>query len=233
MIATVVNTITVLIGSIIGLLIKKGIPDRLVDALMKGIGLCTLFIGISGALSGENTIILVISMAIGILIGEGFDLDDRLNRFVQKIEDKFHKLEGNVSVTEGFITACLMFCVGAMTIVGSLQAGLTGDCEMIYTKAVLDLISSMILAASLGIGVIFAAGFVLVFQGAITLFAGVLSPVLSTTVINEMTCVGSVLIIALGLNLLGITKLKVLNYIPAIFIPIILVPAASYLATWF
>lgn len=117
------------------------------------------------------------------------------------------------------MTASLLFCVGAMTIVGSLQAGLTGDCEMLYTKATLDLISSCVLSASLGIGVLLADIFVLVFQGGLVLLAGFIAPFLTDYAIGEMTCAGSVLIIALGLNLIGVTKIKVANYLPVILIP--------------
>ena len=127
-----------------------------------------------------------------------------------------------MTIAEGFVTASLLFCVGAMTIVGSLQAGLTGNNEMLFTKATLDGISSIIFSASLGIGVMLSAAFVFVFQGAIVLLAQAVEPFLSDAVIAEMTCVGSLLIVAIGLNILGITKLKVMNYMPAVFIPIVL-----------
>ena len=134
----------------------------------------------------------------------------------------FSQKSGGVSLAEGFVTASLLFCVGAMTIVGALQSGLTGDHQMLFTKSMLDFVSSMIFASSLGAGVLFASAFVLVFQGGITLLAGFVSPFLGEAVIAEMTCAGSVLIIGLGLNLLGLTRLKVMNYIPAIFLPVLL-----------
>ena len=126
------------------------------------------------------------------------------------------------TIAEGFVTASLLFCVGAMTIVGSLQAGLTGDNTMLYTKATLDFISSLIFAASLGIGVLLAAAFVLVFQGAIVLAAQAAAPLLTDYVVAEMTCVGSILIVGLALNILGVTNLKIMNFLPAIFLPILL-----------
>ena len=224
MIAVIVNTLTVLIGSTIGLLLKKGIPERITDTLMKGLGLCTIYIGWSGTLEGENTLVLILSMAIGIVIGEGLDLDDKLNRFATGIENRFKKGEDKISLAEGFVTASLLFCVGAMTIVGSLQAGLSGDYEMLYTKSVLDLISSMVFASSLGIGVMLAGVFVFIFQGAIVLLAQFVAPFLTDAVIAEMICSGSLVIFALGLNIVGITKLKVLNFLPAIFLPIVLCP---------
>ena len=213
---------TVLIGSLVGLFLKRGIPEKVTEALMIGIGLCTVFIGISGALEGENTLVLILSMAIGTVIGTLLDIDKQLNRLAAYVEARFKQKEGQVTVAEGFVTASLLFCVGAMTIVGSLQAGLTGDCEMLFTKATLDLVSSCVLAASLGIGVLLADIFVLVFQGGIVLLAGLVAPFLTDYAIGEMTCAGSVLIIALGLNLIGVTKIKVANYLPVIFIPPIL-----------
>ncbi|MFR0985427.1 MAG: DUF554 domain-containing protein [Frisingicoccus sp.] len=190
--------------------------------VMTGIGLCTVFIGISGALQGENTLVLILSMAIGTVIGTLLDIDKQLNRLAAYVEARFKQKDGQVTVAEGFVTASLLFCVGAMTIVGSLQAGLTGDCETLYTKATLDLISSCVLAASLGIGVLLSDIFVFIFQGGLVLLAGLIAPFLTDYAIGEMTCAGSVLIIALGLNLIGVTKIKVANYLPVILIPPVL-----------
>lgn len=222
MIGVMVNVLTVLIGSVAGLLLKRGIPERVTESLMTGIGLCTIFIGVSGALQGENTLILILSMAIGTVIGTLLDIDSALNRLASYVEQRFRQENGKVTLAEGFVTASLLFCVGAMTIVGSLQAGLTGDMEMLYTKATLDLISSCVLAASLGVGVLLSDFFVLGFQGGIVLLARFVAPFLTEYAISEMTCAGSVLIIGLGLNLIGVTKIKVANYLPVIFIPPIL-----------
>lgn len=222
MFAVIINTIAVLVGSTVGLLLKQGIPDSIRDIVMKGLALCTIYIGITGSLKGQNTLVLILSIVIGSIIGQGLDLDKRLNNFAEKLESKFKKSGEEVSVAEGFVTASLLFCVGAMTIVGSLRAGLQGDYEMLMTKSFLDFISSLVFASALGIGVLLSAGFVLVFQGSIVLLAQYVSPYLGDYVIAEMTCVGSLLIIALGLNILGVTQLKVMNYLPAIFIPIFL-----------
>lgn len=222
MFAVIINTIAVLVGSTVGLLLKKGIPNSIRDIVMKGLALCTIYIGISGSLKGQNTLILILSVVIGSIIGQSLDLDKRLNNFAEKLENRFKKPGDKVSIAEGFVTASLLFCVGAMTIVGSLRAGLEGDYEMLMTKSILDLISSCIFASALGIGVLLSAGFVLVFQGSIVLLAQYVSPYLGNQVIAEMTCTGSLLIIALGLNILGVTQLKVMNYLPAIFIPIFL-----------
>ena len=222
MLGVMVNVLTVLIGSVVGLLLKRGIPERVTESLMTGIGLCTIFIGVSGALQGENTLILILSMAIGTVIGTLLDIDSALNRLASYVEQRFRQENGKVTLAEGFVTASLLFCVGAMTIVGSLQAGLTGDMEMLYTKATLDLISSCVLAASLGVGVLLSDFFVLGFQGGIVLLARFVAPFLTEYAISEMICAGSVLIIGLGLNLIGVTKIKVANYLPVIFIPPIL-----------
>ena len=222
MLGTWVNVAAVLIGGSIGLLIKKGLPTSLADTLMKGIGLCTVYLGITGSLEGRDPLKLILSVVLGALVGEGLDLDGRVQRRGEWVERRFSQKSGGVSLAEGFVTASLLFCVGAMTIVGALQSGLTGDHQMLFTKSMLDFVSSMIFASSLGAGVLFASAFVLVFQGGITLLAGFVSPFLGEAVIAEMTCAGSVLIIGLGLNLLGLTRLKVMNYIPAIFLPVLL-----------
>jgi len=220
---TIVNVIAVILGSSIGLILKKGIPQRFSDSVMKAVALCVLYIGIDGSLKGENTLITIISMVLGVLIGEFLRLDDGVNNLGKRLEDKVSKgknSDGNIA--RGFVTASLLFCVGAMTIVGSLESGISGNHEILFSKSLLDFISSIIFSASLGIGVMFSAIFVFVYQGAITLLAQFIGPYLGDVVIAEMTCVGSLLIIALGLNMLGLTKLKVMNYIPAVFLPMLL-----------
>lgn len=219
MIGVFVNVATILLGSTVGLLFRKGIPERISRAMMLAIGLCTLYIGVDGALEGSNTIVLILSMVFGTLIGTLLDIDDKINRVGQFIERKMKKEGEKTSIAEGFMTASLLFCVGAMTIVGSLNAGLTGDNTLIFTKSILDLISSCLLASTLGIGVMFAAVFVLLVQGGLVLLAGLLQNVLTDqALIAEITCAGSVMIIGLGLNILGITKLKVANFLPALLL---------------
>ncbi|MGI6730484.1 MAG: DUF554 domain-containing protein [Anaerovoracaceae bacterium] len=225
MIGVLVNTATVIIGSLVGLFFKKGISTRITDAIMLGIGLCTIYIGVSGALEGQNTLVLIISIVVGAAVGTLLDIDKGINSVGDWLSNRFKKSDSNtVSVTEGFVTASLLFCIGAMTIVGSLNAGLTGDNEMLFTKSLLDLVSATMLSVSLGIGVLFSAAFVFVFQGAIVLLAQFLQPILTDTAIAEITCAGSLLIIALGLNLIGVTKIKVANYLPAI--------VAAPIVTW-
>ena len=219
MIGVFVNVASVLLGSLVGLLFRKGIPERISRAMMLAIGLCTLYIGIDGALEGSNAIVLILSMAFGTLIGTLLDIDGKINSVGLFIERKMKKEGEKTSIAEGFMTASLLFCVGAMTIVGSLNAGLRGDNTLIFTKSILDLISSCLLASTLGVGVMFAALFVLVVQGALVLLAGLLQNVLTdSTLIAEITCAGSVMIIGISLNMLGITKLKVANFLPALLL---------------
>ena len=223
MVGVIVNTITVILGSLVGLLLKKGIPEKISKATMVAIGLCTLYIGIDGALEGSNAIILIVSMVLGTIVGTWIDLDDKIYKLGAFVEKKMKKPGGTTSVAEGFVTASLLFCVGAMTIVGSLNAGLSGDNTLLFTKSILDLISSCMLASTLGIGVVFAAVFVFCFQGVLVLCAGLLQNVLTDpAIIAEITCAGSVMIIGLGLNLLGISKFKIANFLPAIiFVPLV------------
>lgn len=222
MTGVLVNTGTVILGSLIGLLLKKGIPEKVSKAVMTAIGLCTLYIGIDGALSGSNTLVLIVSMVFGTIVGTLIDIDAGINKVGLYIENKMKKDGKGSSVAEGFMTGSLLFCIGAMTIVGSLNSGLSGDNTLIYTKSVLDLISSCMLASTLGIGVLFSAIFVFVYQGGLVLLAGLLQNVLTDeALIAEITCAGSVMIVALGLNLIGITKIKVANFLPALlFVPL-------------
>ncbi|MEA4815592.1 putative membrane protein YdfK [bioreactor metagenome] len=230
MIGVIVNTITVLVGSTVGLIFKKGIPEKFTKAIMLGIGLCTIYIGIEGALKGENTLILIGSLVLGAIIGTYFDIDGKLNSLGTSIGNRFKSSKNSSArIAEGFVTGSLLFCVGSMTIVGSLNSGLTGDNTMIFTKSMLDLFSSAILSVSLGIGVIFSAIFVFVFQGSLVLLAKLIAPVLTASAIAEMTCAGSVLIIALGLNLIGLMKIKVADYLPAI----IIAPVLCYVISLF
>lgn len=221
MTGVLINVCTVIIGSTIGLLFKKSISKKYSDAVMTGIGLCVVLIGISGMLKGENVLISIFSMVIGALIGTALDIDGKLNGVGDWLSTKIKSKNGEKnSLAEGFVTASLVFCIGAMTILGSLDAGLKGDNTTLITKSILDLFSSMMLSASLGIGVIFAAAFVFVFQGGIVLLAGVLEPFLDAFAIAEITCIGSIMIMALGLNLAGISKIKVANFFPALLLAV-------------
>jgi len=234
---TIVNTLAILAGSAAGLLLKwaagrlsgkklsgqkSNLGHRLQDVIMQGVALCVLYIGISGCLKGQNALITILSMVLGAIIGEALDLDSRMRALGDWLQAKTARLGGDSSVSEGFVTASLLFCVGAMAIVGALQDGLTGDHSTLFAKSLLDGISSIVFASSLGIGVMFAAAAVFVYQGLIAVLASFISPFLGDSVVAEMTCVGSLLIVALSLNMLGVTKIKVMNLVPACLLPIVL-----------
>ena len=222
MLGVIINVITVLIGSSIGLLFKKGIPERVSSAAMTGLGACTLYIGISGSLCGENVLILIASVVLGAISGTLLNIDGGINTLADRVERRFKKAGNDVSIAEGIISATLLFCVGSMTVTGSIQAGLTGDNSILITKATLDLVSSMMLASSLGVGVMLSAITVFIIQGGLVLLAGLIAPLMSTGAINEMTCAGSILIVMIGTNLMGISRIKVADFLPAIlFAPII------------
>lgn len=218
-----INVILVLVGGALGLLLKKGLPERVSDAVMKALGLCVLYIGISGCLKGENALIAVISMAVGTIFGSAVDLDKRMNNLAAKVEKKLSKNnDGSTNMAQGIVTATLLFCVGAMAVVGSLDSGISGDYSTLATKSVIDGVSSIVLASTLGYGVLLSVIPVFLYQGSITLLAGVVAPFLSEYTVNEMTCVGSLLIIAIALNMLKITNIKVMNSLPAVFLPVII-----------
>ena len=227
------NTLTVIAGSVLGLSFKKSVPKRLTDAVMCGIGLCTIYIGISGAISAgsdadANPVMPIIAIALGVLIGTILDIDGFLTRLGNSVEKRFAKKSGTDNdaskgkIAEGFVSACLLFCVGSMTIVGGINAGVSGDNTLYFTKGVLDFVSSTALSVSFGIGVLLSSVFVLVFQGGIVLAASLIEPLLTAHMIAEMNCVGSLLIVVIGLNLMGITKIKVADYLPAILVALLL-----------
>lgn len=222
MLGTIVNSLTVILGCTIGLIVKNRLTTKISDTIMSGLALCTMYIGISGALNGGNTLIIVISIAIGGIIGEIIDIDKWLNNLGYYIERKFKRnKEDDVSIAEGFISSSLLFCVGAMTIVGALESGLRGNHELLFTKSILDGISAIIFTSSLGIGVIFSSITVFIYQGLITIGAGLLAGILGTEVITNMSSVGGVIILGLGLNMIGVTKIKIANLLPSIFLPIL------------
>lgn len=228
MFGTIVNCTCIIGGCLIGLLLKGKLSDKISSTIMNGLALCALYIGISGALKGEDTLQIIICIAAGALIGELIDIDKRLNCLGKIIERRLNcrnttKKEdtGEVSIAEGFVTASLLFCVGAMAIVGALESGLRGDYTILFAKSVLDGVSAIIFTSSLGIGVMLSSMVVFIYQGIITILAGGISTILNDVIIANMSAVGSILIIGLSFNILGISKIRVANMIPAIFIPII------------
>ena len=222
MLGVLVNVIMVIIGSIIGMIFKKSISKKATNTIMTGLGVCVLYIGITGSLCGKNVLILIISIVLGAITGTLLDIDENINKFALKIERKFKDEKNSITVSEGFVSATLLFCIGSMTVTGSFQAGLSGDNSILITKAMLDFVSSMMLASTLGIGVTLSSVSILVIQGALVLLARFVSPFLSMDAINEMTCAGSLLIVMIGTNMMSITKIKVADFLPSIlYAPVI------------
>lgn len=219
MLGTIVNVIAILTGSLLGIIIKKGIKEEYKSTVMDGIGLAVVIIGIMGAIETNNIMLVIGSIVIGSLIGEAVDIENKLDKLGNSLQNKFSKDNSNFS--KGFVTASLVFCVGAMAIVGSLEAGIQGNYETLFAKSILDGISSLIFSSTLGIGVAFSALPVLIYQGGITLLANSVKGLLTAEVINEMSAVGSILIMAIGINILDLKKIKVGNMLPSIFIPIL------------
>jgi len=224
---TIVNAVAIIAGALVGLVFKNGIPEKYNRTVMQAIGLAVLLIGMKGALGSNDLLVIIISLAIGSLVGEMIGIENHLEKFGRFLEKKFSK--GSSTFSAGFVTASLMYCVGSMAIVGSLESGLTGNHSTLFAKAALDGIVGIILSSSLGVGVLFAAVPVFIYQGGITLLAGLLKPLLVPAVISQMSATGGLLIVALGLNMIRDKKIPVGNMLPAIFMPLIYYIALSVL----
>jgi uncharacterized membrane protein YqgA involved in biofilm formation len=226
MLGTIVNAITVLVCSLLGCFIFKGIPERFTEIIKKAIGLATIYIGVSGALANEEVLLLVLSLVIGAIIGELINIDAAMNRLGAFAEKQFSRKTalqtgGKSNFAKGFVDASILFCSGSMAIVGAMQDGLLGNHEILFAKSVLDGTISIVFAASLGIGVAFSSVSVLVYQGIIALAALAARGALSPDAVREMGAVGNLLVAAIGFNFLEIKTIRVANLIPAIFIPLI------------
>ncbi len=219
MLGTFVNCLAILAGSILGLLFKNGIPEKYNNTIMQTVSLCVILVGLKTALGCDDLIVVIVSMALGAIIGEMIGIENLLERLGKVLEDRFAK-EGS-SFSTGFVTASLLYCVGSMAIVGSLESGLLGKHDTLFAKSCLDGITAIILTSSLGIGVAFSLVPVLIYQGSITLAAGVLQPLLVPAVISQMSGAGGLLILGLGVNMLLKQKIKVGNMLPAVFIPLV------------
>ena len=217
---TLVNTVAVLVGSGLGVLLKTGLAEKYKETVMQTLGLAVGIIGIKMALASENFIMVILSLVIGAIMGEYFTLNKKIDNLGQKLTAKREEKYGDVGV--GFVTASLIYCIGAMAIVGALQDGINGDAGILYAKALLDGISAIVFAATLGIGVSLSALSILVYQGSITLLAGVLQPLLIPAVITEITATGGVLIIAIALSMLNILKIRIANLLPSMLVVIFL-----------
>lgn len=221
-----VNFGAIVVGGSLGLLFRKGLKQKYMDAVMYVLAFVIFGLAVSYVLKSQQILVLIISVVIGVLLGTLLKLDDRLNHFGSFLEKKIKIGNGNFS--EGFVSCTILYCVGAMAITGSIQGGLNGDHTIIYAKSIMDGISSVFFASSLGVGVLFSAIPVLLYQGAIALAASALAPVLDMNVVTEMCAAGGVALMALAVNMTGIKKFKVADILPAIFLPIAIMP----LMTW-
>ena len=215
MIGVIVNVLSIVLGSWVGFFCKKGIPDKISSAVMRILGLFVLSVGIVGVFKGENLLVLPVSLVLGTIVGELLDIDAAIVRLGTSIERKTNLSGG---FTQGFVTGTLLFCVGAMSVVGAIQAGTAGDHSILYAKAALDGIESIMLSATMGIGIMVSSMCVLIVEGGVALLSGIIAPILTDAMISEMTCVGSILIMAVGFNLMEVTKFKAANSLPAILL---------------
>ncbi|MBO4832347.1 MAG: DUF554 domain-containing protein [Oscillospiraceae bacterium] len=228
--ATFINMATVLVGSLIGIFFRNRIREKYIETIFAAIALCTAAIGIMSAVKTSHILIVIVCLVIGSVIGEALRIDDRIENAGTWLNEKlFRGREGNSRFAEGFVSASVLFCVGSMTIMGSLEAGIRGDYSIILAKSVMDLISSMAFGAAMGIGVTFSVLFILVYQGGITLLAGLAAPYLSDMVVTEMSAVGGVMLIGMAVNMLELSdkRIRLANMLPAIFLPIIYFPLAE------
>ena len=218
MLGTIVNVIAIMTGGIMGTFLKKGIPERYKITIMQGIGLSVLIIGLSEALETDNILLMIFSVVIGSIMGEAAKIEDRLENLGEWLENKSGNKEGGI--VKGFVTASLIYCIGAMAIMGALESGLTGSHKILFTKSLLDGVTAVIFASTLGIGVVFSGITVFVYQGLITVTAAFIKPFLAECVIREMSAVGGLLIMAISFNIMEIKKIRVGNMLPAVFIPV-------------
>ncbi len=227
MIGTIINTALILLGTALGLLLRRGIPERVRTALMSAMGLATVLIGLKGAMGTNDTLCVILCLAFGGALGAALNLELRLEHFGNWIEKRLGNGKEQGSIAKGFVTATLVYCVGAMAIVGSISSALQGDHSTLIAKGIIDGLTAIVFTSTLGIGVGLSAFSVLIYQGLIAILALWVSPILTPQVITEMSAVGGLLIAAIGLNLIYDKHIPVGNLLPAIFFPIAYVPLAA------
>ena len=228
--ATFINAGLVLLGSFLGMAFKNLISERFITILTHALGLCVVGIGISGLMGSQDTLCVIICMVVGCVAGEALRLEDRLDSLGEVLRKRLVK-DGSSRFTEGFVTASLLYCVGSMAIMGSMEAGIHNDWSILVSKGVVDGVTSITFAATMGVGVAFSAAAILVYQGGLTLLFGLVGPFLAPAVITEMSAVGGTIILGMGINMLGLGKgkIKVGNMLPAIFLPVVYLPLAEWL----
>ncbi len=231
MLGTIVNSLAIIAGSLLGLLFSKGIPDNYKEIILSAIGLSVVLIGVKSALVSDSLMVIIFSLVLGALVGEWLKIEKRLADLGDFLESRVAaKSSDSSSFSRGFVTASLVFCVGSMAIVGSLESGLTGNHQTLFAKSVLDGVTSVIFASTMGLGVMFSSVAVFLYQGMITLTAVFMKNFLVTETIEQMTSVGGLLIVAIGFNMLKITTIRVGNLIPAIFLPLVYFALCQWLA---
>ena len=217
---TIVNTIAIIAGAMIGVIAKKAIPQRMGDLVMSAIPIVVMVLGVQFGIASSNILIVIVSLVVGGIIGEWIDIDRRLDDFGVRIQSRMKGGDSNFSAA--FVSTTLIYCVGSMAILGSIESGINGNHTILYTKSLMDGISAIFFASTLGAGVIFSGISVFIYQGILTVLAGYIGPYLSPEVVTEMSASGGILLIALSFTILGIKKIKVANLLPAIFLPVIL-----------
>lgn len=221
MLGTVVNALAIIGGSLVGLFFRKGIGDNYKEIILNGVGLSVMLIGVKSALVTSDLMVVIFSVILGALLGEWWQIEHKLEKLGAFLERRVTaKADDSKSFARGFVTASLVFCVGSMAIVGSLESGLTGNHQTLFAKSVLDGVTSVIFASAMGLGVMFSAAAVFLYQGLITVTAVFMKGFLVPETIAQMTSVGGLLIMAIGMNMLKITAIRVGNLIPAIFLPL-------------
>jgi uncharacterized membrane protein YqgA involved in biofilm formation len=220
MLGTIVNSLAILAGGLAGIIFGHALPEKMKNTVIQGIGLAVLLIGMSMALQTKNPLIVIASLVLGGVIGEWIDIEHRLQQLGQWLEEKLSKGKQGGNFTKAFVSTSLIYCVGAMAIMGSLESGLKGVHNILYAKALLDGISAIVFASSMGIGVLASVIPVFIYQGAITISASLLQGLLSGPVVAEMSATGGLLILGIGLNILEIKEIKVGNLLPGIFLAI-------------
>jgi uncharacterized membrane protein YqgA involved in biofilm formation len=217
---TIINAVAILVGGALGLLFRKGFPERIAQTTLQVLGLFSLVVGVSMAIQGKELILVLVSLALGAGLGEWMNIEGYLERFGKWLEERLNLTEK--SPAKGFIYASLLFCVGSMAIVGSITDGLKGDHSILVTKAMLDGIISIPFAASMGVGVLGSAVPILLYQGGLTLLASRVQSFFTPVMVRELTSVGGLIVMGIGINILGLQKVRVGNFIPALLFIVLL-----------
>lgn len=232
LLGTVVNGLLIIIGSILGKILHR-IPERVKETVMYGIGLAVIVLGVQMGFKSENFLIVILSLVFGAVIGEYIDLEGKLNKIGNVLEKKIGRGNGQGNISQGFVSATLIFVIGAMAIIGALDSGIRGDHDVLYTKAIIDGFTALILTTTLGVGVIFSSIPVMLYEGTLAAFATQIDrfvpQALMDSFILEMTATGGIMIFAIGLNLIGLTKVRVANLLPGIVVTAIIVTIMYYL----